>query len=104
MSGDYPDISVPGAEIRLWSAVIAQALHDATCPHETDEARQDRDDARCWLTGNDTDFSLVCHLAGLEPDAVCEAVLKMAALGWPHKKPARTRVTNFDDHEELENA
>jgi hypothetical protein len=99
MSGDYPDISVPGAEIRLWSAVIAQALHDATCPHENDEARRDREEARCWLTGNDADLNVVCQLAGLEPDAVREAVLQLEARGWPHKKPARM-LSN--DHEELE--
>jgi hypothetical protein len=100
----YTDDWPADAAIRLWSTVISQALHDASCPHESDEARQDRDEAREWLLGDGHDFRLVAHLAGLDPDAVREAAVKMAARGWPRPQSARTRVTSFDDHEEFSDA
>jgi hypothetical protein len=100
---DYPDIWVPGAEINLWSAVVEQAIADSTSRTMTDEAQQDRAEARAWLVGGCSDFQFVCTAAGLDPDAAQAGFLALAARGWPRPKSARTRVTRFDDHEEFEN-
>ena len=57
--------------IRLYSAVIAQALNDActAMPCSTCTA-SDRDEARNWFRNAGKDFQEVCALAGLEWDAV----------------------------------
>lgn len=64
------------SEQSLWRAVIAQALADAEVqfPAGVEQsagvARTDREHTRAWLTRPNADFNHVCHLAGLEPEAV----------------------------------
>jgi hypothetical protein len=76
--------------IELWRAVISQAITDACHPGQSDEAQRDRDEARRWLTGGSRDLALVCHLALLDPDAVMESALRMAANGW--SRPVKEEV------------
>jgi hypothetical protein len=73
--------------IELWRAVVMLAVEDAACAGESHEAQRIREAARRWLTGGGGDFTLVCHLALLDPDAVRESALKMRERGWP--RPAR---------------
>lgn len=62
----------------LWCAVIYQAIRDAT--HNGAESAIDpnrKRDAREWLTTYDRDFELVCQFAGLEPEHVRSAAVKL---------------------------
>jgi hypothetical protein len=59
----------------LWANVIAQAVRDATAiptKHYSSSAvtRQERDQARAWLTRPNPDFETVCSLADAEPEKV----------------------------------
>jgi len=65
-------------ERRLWCSVIERALEDArgrlagagtTNPVTLNKIIKD---AHKWLTIPNRDFDEVCHLAGLDPDAVRE--------------------------------
>lgn len=49
----------------------------------------DRAEARRWLLGNSKDFQEVCHLAGLEPDAVRDRAQAMSRRGWPGPEKKR---------------
>lgn len=68
------------ADVALWSAVILQAIDDATMTvadpkpgasagrlSELRNKTKARDDARRWLLEPNRDFDAVCGLAGLEP-------------------------------------
>lgn len=61
-------------EQRLWQAVLAQAINDAT--RESASREEDRRamlEARAWLDRGGYDFQRCCTFAGLDPDAVREA-------------------------------
>lgn len=61
-------------EQRLWQAVLAQAINDAT--RESASSADDRRamlEARAWLDRGGYDFQRCCTFAGLDPDAVREA-------------------------------
>jgi hypothetical protein len=64
------------SEQSLWRAVITQALADAGVKlpvgagRKVGAAKTDGENARDWLTRPNADFNHVCHLAGLEPEAV----------------------------------
>lgn len=93
-----------GPETALWRAVIAQAINDA-CDRKLPspkadgiaektrqsreanlrEARRIRMQARDWLLRDNRDFRHVCHMAGLDPDAVRERAQKLARNGWDAK-------------------
>jgi hypothetical protein len=95
-----------GPETALWRAVIAQAVSDATAiwrprkaqsygkPHQmAAETRRARDEARSWLLGNGKDFKRVCHMAGLDPDAVQDSARALSARDWVVARPARLDET-----------
>lgn len=78
------------SERDLWCKVIHQAIGDATigdfrpsnasiCTFTETPAERlaERENARSWFRDGGEDFSLVCSLAGLEPDAVRERALAM---------------------------
>jgi hypothetical protein len=101
------DTASTNGELALFRAVIVQALADATTyrvPHgpragsqasadpthreRVERSREriidaNRDHARAWLLGNSEDFREVCHMAGLDPDAVRVKAEEMAARNWP---------------------
>ncbi len=58
------------AEQALWRAVITQALMDAASKSKKMEAKYEKSQALCWLTGFSEDFKTVCELANLAPDYV----------------------------------
>ena len=61
-------------EQRLWQAVLAQAINDAT--RESASSAEDRramPEARAWLDRGGHDFRRCCTFAGLDPDAVRDA-------------------------------
>ena len=62
---DHPDRM--SGEQKLWRAVIAQALSDATSQSHKPEARYFRQQAEAWLTGFSRDFHEVCACAGVNP-------------------------------------
>lgn len=76
-------------ETALWRRVLLQAVEDATAviaveksederPHVT-LARRNRAEARRFFSAAACreDLEIVCHAAGLEPQAVREAVLRL---------------------------
>lgn len=72
----------------LWCAVIDTALIDAALPLGNDrKIRREREDARNWLTVRNRDFIYVCGLAGIEPDNVRNAALKIIAKASLHDSP-----------------
>ena len=64
----------------LWTAVIVQALRDATLPKAscaTTQHRYDRRVAHFWLTGNGADFQSVCENAGIAPRRIMDFYKKL---------------------------
>lgn len=83
-------------ERALWVAVITNAINDATGwppgAARQHEAERMRREARQWLTEGSMDFIDVCCLAGIDPDALREAMLRLEAEGW-HSIGLRQRQT-----------
>lgn len=97
---------VPNSEVRLWRAVIAQAMDDAAMPirprkevtrdgkprsraeieNAMSENKRERDRARKWLIANSSDFRDVCAMALLDGDAVRDRALLLQAQGWPERQ------------------
>lgn len=71
-------------EIAFWRAVIARAWADAVSPQDSRE----RAEARRWLTGFSSDFRIVCHLADIDPEHLCERAKDMERNDWPQPKRA----------------
>jgi len=55
---------------RLWQKVILQAVMDAESNIATSQARAGKLHARAWLTGSSPDFTMVCELAGFDPQDI----------------------------------
>lgn len=56
--------------IRLWRAVLDQALEDFLYPEVSYEGVSAKLRAKVWLRGNSRDFLDVCSLAELDPAGV----------------------------------
>jgi hypothetical protein len=69
------------SEGNLWSAVIAQAIQDATSPYQGKDPQRylDKQQARSWLTTPSAQFSYVCDLAGFHPDQVRKLAIRLIA-------------------------
>ena len=102
---DARDMELSGPEVKLWRAVLLQAIEDATfrykpmkrkkklTPEEWEKvtaaraearrnAKREQTAARNWLLGFSRDFRLVCNLAGVDPEAVHDRAKKLAPRGW----------------------
>ena len=62
------------SQVRLWRAVIDQALIDFLTNSKSREAQEK---AKIWLRGKSKDFSLVCEYAELNAKEVREEVYKI---------------------------
>jgi hypothetical protein len=62
----------------------------------SEQAQQDRGEARAWLVGGCPDFQFVATAAGLDPGAARDGFLKLAARGWPRQKRARVTCEDWD--------
>lgn len=90
------------AEAELWMWVIIQAFVDASMPLPKPKPgfrytkagkrtlqykefciRSRMAKAREWLLENESDFGLVCEMAGMRPEKVRESARRFAADGWP---------------------
>lgn len=60
--------------IRLWRAVLDQALEDVLTPEDSYEGRAAKFRAEVWLRGNTRDFYDVCLLADLNPFATKQRI------------------------------
>lgn len=78
---------------QLWCAVILQALDDARGP-SWDVPEREVARARAWLTQPNVDFDEVCHLAGLDPEAVRERARAVLASSKP-REPKRTKLARL---------
>lgn len=87
----------------LWSAVVLQALKDATRPTAIAKGRAsrsqlstlDQDAARCWLLHRGSDFITVCDMGGLDAVYVHEKMQDFARRGWP--RPVFVEVLQPND-------
>lgn len=83
MSAEYHDeLTLPQARINLWAQVLAQAITDATKGlnagrFEPQRQLREIEEVRRYLTQPNRGFNEVCHLAGLEPEAVRERATKL---------------------------
>lgn len=79
------------AECRLWRAVIAQAIEDATAPlSENPRTRKEKLQAREWFIEAGKDFHHACALAGYDPDRIRDATMKLIEVVKPRDhKPRR---------------
>jgi len=71
-------------EIVFWRAVIARAWADALQEHHS----RDRDEARRWLTDFSSDFRIVCHLAGIDPESLRDRAQATARQDWSSPRHA----------------
>jgi len=62
---------------RLWLNVLLQVIRDASCISAKYDAHALRSAARSYLTNNHEDFREVCENAGLNPDTVYRASLRI---------------------------
>lgn len=69
---DAGNLNSVRAEQALWRAVITQALMDASSRSRKMEAKYEKSQALCWLTGFGDDFKTVCDFAGFNPDYIRE--------------------------------
>jgi hypothetical protein len=71
----------PIREKALWASVLGQAINDALgrSSYNKNEYRRNGDprlEALAWIREGGADFETVCQLAGVDPDAVRDAVLQ----------------------------
>lgn len=85
MTAEYNDaLTLPAAYSNMWSQVLMQAIHDATSAPKSGNAKSATrlrlvEEARNYITVPNRGFNEVCHLAGLEPEAVRERAMKLIA-------------------------
>src|SRR3990167_1452047 len=72
-----PELYPVEPEVRLWRAVLDQAVQDLTDPNSDHCKPKDRKAAQVWLRGNSKDFWDVCFMAGLEPLIVIALIHKI---------------------------
>lgn len=61
-------------EKALWKAVICQAIEDATTESTKSKRQSAKRKAIKWLTEENEDFKIVCHLAGYSHKIVKENI------------------------------
>jgi len=57
-------------EVKLWRAVINNALGDATINLNDRKSSIQKMDAHYWITNNTDDFQKVCYYADLDPENI----------------------------------
>lgn len=62
---------------QLWAAVIGTAIEDATSLRTNTRAQREKREALDWLLHDGHDFTLVCSLAGLDPEAVRDRMKRL---------------------------
>ena len=89
----------PHPTTRLYLALIAQALQDATGPVNAYCSEAERDDARRWLSKPSKDLRIMCGLAGVEPDQVIKlAKIKIALAMSQRTEDAKPKRTPSERH------
>lgn len=68
---------LPRNMMRLWQAVINEAISDIINPFYSSDALKNRADAIAWLY--EEDFNLVCQLAGYNPKEIRFFIRKIVA-------------------------
>ena len=74
-------------EERLFTAVLSQAVHDATSTHVP---KLDREAAQHFLTHNNSDLTTICEGAGRDPAYIVRKVQECTSTdrGWNLKVPS----------------
>ena len=96
-------------ELRLFRAVITQAIEDAMYEGQDRYKIMDKREAIAWLTSHSNDFKLICHYADISSDYATVKFTKAMNLdiykltnkqydviknrpGRPHKSPGSYRL------------
>ena len=96
-------------ELRLFRAVITQAIEDAMYEGQDRYKIMDKREAIAWLTSHNNDFKLICHYADISSDYATVKFTKAMNLdiykltnkqydviknkpGRPHKSPVSYRL------------
>ena len=96
-------------ELRLFRAVITQAIEDAMYEGQDRYKIMDKREAIAWLTSHNNDFKLICHYADISSDYATVKFTKAMNLdiykltdtqnrviknkpGLPHKSPGSYRL------------
>jgi hypothetical protein len=67
-------------EVRLWRAVIDQALIDFMTDNIAREFQANKEKAKIWLRGKSEDFSVVCEYAELNAKEVRDEIYKIVGV------------------------
>ena len=82
--------------MRLWRAVLAQAVQDAKSRRTKAEYDYIRHSALNWLLGSPKDFNAVCRFAGYEPDYVRRCVRAAQQRGFLHDRSPKPQPTKYE--------
>lgn len=66
---------------QLWAAVLSTAIEDATTLRTSKQAERDKQVALEWLLTDSKDFRSVCWMAGVDPEAVRDRLMRMLRPG-----------------------
>lgn len=90
---EYSEFKGIKGEQALWRAVIVQALMDAGSNSQKMEAKYEKSQAECWLTGYGEDFKVVCDFAGFNADYVRTKSKQALARGckWRSESPSSSQ-------------
>lgn len=85
--------------VRLWRAVLAQAVQDAKSKRTKQEYGYIRHTAVSWLLDNTADFNMVCDLAGLDASSTRRRILQAQGIESPriHSRPTKAERSILAD-------
>ena len=69
-----PGVFIVEKEVRLWRAVLDQALQDFKRPAVTVEDKEIKDEAKVWLRGGTDHFDHICERAMLNKEEVMKRI------------------------------
>lgn len=69
-----PGVFTVEKEVRLWRAVLDQALQDFKRPAVTVEDKEIKDEAKVWLRGGTDHFDHICERAMLNKEEVMKRI------------------------------
>ncbi len=83
-------------EKALWKAVLCQAIDDATSGSGQRKRLYAKRKAIKWLTEDNEDFRIVCHLAGYSPKIVKDNINEMIKPVYGLAKPRSKQIDLFE--------
>jgi hypothetical protein len=78
-------------EVRLYKAILTQAMIDASNVSDSPEAKKYEIEAKTWIFGNSAYFQEVCHNAEINPDFMIQITKEAIKLN--SRKRGRSQTT-----------